>query len=105
MNVGKDSSGKDTSGEPLPEESGAHPVHPKREESELFAPPAGPRYFGTGSYEGGGTHTGSYALGDVNRQGGYGTFTDAGGPGSTELLGEEPEEGEEPSAEDEPERK
>ena len=84
--------------------AGAAPAHPAPHESELFPAPVAPRYFGTGDYDSGGTHVGNYAVGDVNRQGGYGTFTDAGGPGGAALLGEEPSE-EEPGAEDEPERK
>ena len=67
------------------------------DERELFPPPAEPRYFGTGSYgTGGPIGEGNYALGEVNPRGGYGTFTDAGGPGSTALLGEE-ERRQEPS--------
>jgi hypothetical protein len=63
---------------------------PKLHESDIFPPPGGPRYFGTGSYEMGGTHAeGSDAIGEVNPLGGYGTFSDAGGPGSTTLYGQE----------------
>jgi len=63
---------------------------PTAHESDLFPPTAGPRYFGTGSYEMGGSHAmGSDAIGDLNPLGGYGSFTDAGGPGSATLYGEE----------------
>jgi len=59
-------------------------------ESDLFPPTAGPHYFGTGSYEMGGSHSeGGDAIGDLNPLGGYGSFTDAGGPGSATLYGEE----------------
>jgi len=68
--------------------------------TKLFPPPIEPRFFGTGDYDSGGPHTGNYALGETNPQGGYGSFTDAGGPGSTALLGQEPlaEEPVEPAA-------
>jgi hypothetical protein len=60
------------------------------DEAEIFPPPVGPRYFGTGSYRTGGSNAeGNYGLGEVNPRGGYGSFTDAGGPGATTLLGEE----------------
>jgi len=63
---------------------------PATRAAELFPPAAGPRYFGTGSYEMGGSHAeGSDAVGDLNPLGGYGSFSDAGGPGSTLLYGEE----------------
>jgi len=63
---------------------------PRVHESDLFPPAAGPRYFGTGAYEMGGSHAeGSDAVGDLNPLGGYGTFSDAGGPGSTTLYGAE----------------
>jgi hypothetical protein len=66
---------------------------PSPHETELFPPPAEPRYFGTGSYATGGSTTeGNYAIRDLNPLGGYGSFTDAGGPGSTTLLGEEEHE-------------
>jgi len=63
---------------------------PTTHAADLFPPAAGPRYFGTGSYEMGGSHAeGSDAVGDLNPIGGYGSFSDAGGPGSTLLYGEE----------------
>jgi hypothetical protein len=63
---------------------------PTVHESDIFPPASGSRYFGTGSYEMGGTHAeGSDAVGDLNPLGGYGTFNDAGGPGSTALYGED----------------
>lgn len=65
------------------------PKRPQVHESDLFPPAAGGRYFGSGSYEMGGTHEGSDASADLNPLGGYGTFSDAGGPGSTTLYGEE----------------
>ena len=38
----------------------------------------------------GGSHSeGGDAIGDLNPLGGYGSFTDAGGPGSATLYGEE----------------
>jgi hypothetical protein len=65
-------------------------ARPTVHESDIFPPPTGARYFGTGSYEMGGTHAeGSDAIGDLNALGGYGTFSDAGGPGSATLYGEE----------------
>jgi len=63
---------------------------PRAHESDLFPPTPGPRYFGTGSYGGGGSNTeGNAGIGDLNPLGGFGTFTDAGGPGSPALYGEE----------------
>jgi hypothetical protein len=71
-------------------EQPAHHEHHEHHEPDLVLPPTGSRYFGTGSYEMGGTHAeGSDAVGDLNPVGGYGTFNDAGGPGSTTLYGEE----------------
>jgi hypothetical protein len=76
-----------------PEEAapgGAVRKRPTAHESDLFPSSSGPRYFGTGSYEMGGSHAeGSDAIGEINPLGGYGTFTDAGGPGSETLYGEE----------------
>lgn len=98
-------------------EKDAHPTSPEGQaagrsigakrrtvhEADIFPPAAGARYFGTGSYEMGGTHAeGSDALGELNPTGGYGTFNDAGGPGSTTLYGEEelpPEPGVPPEGE------
>ncbi len=73
-----------------------------RHTAELFARPRQPRFFGVGDYDSGGPHTGNADLGELNPQGGYGSFTDAGGPGSTALLGEEAVEAEEPAAIGEP---
>jgi len=65
------------------------PQRPTVHEADILPTPSGPRLFGTGSYGMGGTHAeGSDALGDLNPLGGYGTFNDAGGPGSTTLYGE-----------------
>jgi len=64
-------------------------------EEEIFPPFPAARYFGTGSYEMGGSHAqGSDAIGDLNPLGGYGTLSDAGGPGSTTLYGDETPSGE-----------
>jgi hypothetical protein len=63
---------------------------PTAHESDLFPSTTAPRYFGTGSYgTGGSTTEGNDGIGDLNPLGGYGTFTDAGGPGSPTLYGEE----------------
>lgn len=60
------------------------------DEAELFSGGPGPRLFGEGSYStGGSVAEGHYALPDANPHGGYGSFGDAGGLGSSELLGEE----------------
>jgi|GEM_PF-6700788 len=57
--------------------------------ADLFAGGPGPRLFGEGSYlTGGSPAEGNYAPPDSNPRGGYGSFGDAGGFGSTELLGE-----------------
>ncbi|MGH8261141.1 MAG: hypothetical protein ACREUG_15775, partial [Steroidobacteraceae bacterium] len=59
------------------------------DEAQLFPEAPRPRYFGEGSYVSGGpTAEGNYALPDPNPRGGYGCFDDAGGVGSTRLLGE-----------------
>jgi hypothetical protein len=59
------------------------------DETRLFPEAPNPRYFGTGSYVSGGPIAeGNYALPDPNPRGGYGCFEDAGGYGSTKLLGE-----------------
>jgi hypothetical protein len=59
------------------------------DEASLFAVGQGPRLFGEGSYlTGGSTAEGNYALPDSNPRGGYGSFSDAGGFGSPQLLGE-----------------
>lgn len=79
--------------------SAERPVH---HEADIFPTPSKPSLFGTGSYEMGGTHAeGSDAVGDLNPLGGYGTFSDAGGPGSTTLYGEEAPEASGASAEGE----
>lgn len=67
------------------------PPRPTEEpdEARLFTGARSPRLFGEGSYgTGGPTAEGHYAMPDPNPQGGYGSFDDAGGYGSTELLGE-----------------
>ena len=87
------------------EHTGTTPTGPQREgiansevtcgEGELFPEVRRPRYFGEGSYTSGGSVSeGNYALPDPNPRGGYGCFDDAGGVGSTELLGEHCEHGE-----------
>ena len=81
------------------EKTGTTRTEPKRadaansevscEETKLFPDVPAPRYFGEGSYTSGGpVSEGNYALPDPNPRGGYGCFDDAGGIGSTELLGE-----------------
>jgi hypothetical protein len=93
MNDRNDSAGTDPSAErPSEDVPAAVPANPHRNSMDLFPPPVEPRFFGMGNYDSGGTHTGNYALGEINRRGGYGAFTDAGGPGSTLLLGNEPAE-------------
>ena len=101
MNVRKSECDSDLSGErPSDDAEASSAAHPIRHERDLFPPPIEPRYFGTGNYDSGGTHTGNFALGELNRQGGYGTFTDAGGRGSAALLGEESGEARQADAED-----
>ena len=75
---------------------------PTAHESDLFPAADAPRYFGTGSYgTGGSTNEGNDGIGDLNPLGGYGSFTDAGGPGSPTLYGEEtPTPGSPPSEPD-----
>ncbi|HTV51734.1 MAG TPA: hypothetical protein VME21_11110, partial [Steroidobacteraceae bacterium] len=64
--------------------------HPTAHESSLFPAGSGPRYFGTGSYATGGSNAeGNDGIGQLNSRGGYGSFTDAGGPGASTLYGEE----------------
>ena len=73
------------------------PPTPSPDEAQLFSGGESPRLFGEGSYmTGGSTAEGHYALPDANPRGGYGSFDDAGGYGSTKLLGEHPQP-EEPS--------
>lgn len=65
------------------------PHHAAVGEAELFPPAVEPALFGTGSYRTGGSNAeGNYRMGELNPRGGYGTFSDAGGPGSTVLYGE-----------------
>ena len=62
---------------------------PASEEQEFFLAESGRRLFGEGSYaEGGSNEEGNFESRDTNPHGGYGSFTDAGGYGATELLGE-----------------
>jgi hypothetical protein len=72
-------------------------------ESDLFPPSSGPRYFGTGRYGTGGSNAeGNDGIGELNPRGGYGSFTDAGGPGATALYGDEPSVGEDDEKADKP---
>lgn len=73
-------------------------VEAKRAEhtANLFPSAPGARLFGEGSYlTGGSPAEGNYAPPDPNPLGGYGSFDDAGGVGSTELLGGKTPDGQE----------
>ena len=73
------------------ESGGRSEPHPPAHESDLFPQGSGPRYFGTGRYGTGGSNAeGNDGIGELNPRGGYGRFTDAGGPGTSTLYGEEP---------------
>lgn len=74
------------------------------DESEVFREGVGPQYFGSGSYGlGGSTQEGNYGAGESNPQGGVGSFTDAGGYGSSTLYGLEVPPSEESSESNESE--
>jgi hypothetical protein len=70
--------------EPIPESSDSIP-----DELALFDTGPGPRLFGEGSYaEGGSNEEGNFLARTANPHGSIGSFDDAGGPGSTQLLGQ-----------------
>ena len=63
---------------------------PPPDEEALFGSGPGPRLFGEGSYvEGGSNEEGNWQVRDAHPHGRDGHFSDAGGFGATELLGEE----------------
>jgi hypothetical protein len=78
------------SAEPVAEAGSPPAPHSTAHESDLFPAGAGPNYFGTGRYGTGGSNAeGNDGIGEINPRGGYGSFTDAGGPGASTLYGEE----------------
>lgn len=84
---------KTRSGAVKPQASDAEP-HDRLEsrvpdEEALFGGDPGPRLFGEGSYaEGGSNQEGNWREREMPPHGHYGGFSDAGGYGATELLGE-----------------
>jgi hypothetical protein len=63
---------------------------PPPDEEALFGGQPSPRLFGEGSYsEGGSNEEGNWEERNAHPHGRYGRFSDAGGFGATELLGEE----------------
>lgn len=59
------------------------------DEEALFGAGTGPRLFGEGGYaDGGSNQEGNWERRATHPHGGYGRFSDAGGPGATQLLGE-----------------
>lgn len=76
-----------------PEQAGSEPspdtADPIPDEQALFFNDSGPRLFGEGSYtEGGSNEEGNFEGREASPHGGLGSFDDAGGFGSTQLLGE-----------------
>lgn len=58
-------------------------------EEALFRSESSPRLFGEGNYaEGGSNEEGNYEVRDANPHGSSGGFSDAGGFGATQLLGD-----------------
>lgn len=72
------------------ETSDSPPDRPLPGEETLFGGGSGPRLFGEGSYaEGGSNEEGNWQERDAHPHGRDGRFSDEGGFGATELLGEE----------------
>lgn len=86
----------------MTETKGAAKQGKEIDESEVFREGIAPQYFGAGSYgRGGSNQEGHYGLGESNPQGGVGSFTDAGGYGSSTLYGLDVPPAEQSSAADE----
>jgi hypothetical protein len=69
---------------------GSKSLQKEQDETEIFKGGPGSRLFGEGyAPSGGPVAQGNYADPDANSHTGTGTFNDAGGPGSSQLLGDE----------------